>query len=49
MQTPFDWLNVYPQGMKKSINYVKERYNNTPMFITENGKQKTNWSLNPFH
>ncbi|PNX88738.1 beta-glucosidase 47-like protein, partial [Trifolium pratense] len=37
MQTPFEWLNVYPQGMKKTINYVKERYNNTPMFITENG------------
>ncbi|XP_045811191.1 beta-glucosidase 46-like isoform X2 [Trifolium pratense] len=35
--TPFEWLNVYPQGMKKTINYVKERYNNTPMFITENG------------
>lgn len=35
--TPFDFLNVYPQGMKKTLTYVKDRYNNTPMFITENG------------
>ncbi|KAL2339166.1 hypothetical protein Fmac_013612 [Flemingia macrophylla] len=35
--TPFAWLNVYPQGMKKVIIYLKDRYNNTPMFITENG------------
>ncbi|KAK7292396.1 hypothetical protein RIF29_08175 [Crotalaria pallida] len=35
--TPFEWLTVYPQGMKKIVTYVKDRYNNTPMFITENG------------
>ncbi|KAE9602115.1 putative beta-glucosidase [Lupinus albus] len=35
--TPFEWLNVYPQGMKKIVTYVKNRYNNTPMYITENG------------
>ncbi|CAJ1941290.1 unnamed protein product [Sphenostylis stenocarpa] len=35
--TPFDWLNVYPQGMKKTLIYLKDTYNNTPMFITENG------------
>lgn len=33
-----DWLYVSPQGMEKMVTYVKERYNNTPMFITENGK-----------
>ncbi|XP_062088849.1 beta-glucosidase 45-like isoform X2 [Humulus lupulus] len=32
-----DWINVYPQGMEKIVTYVMERYNNTPMFITENG------------
>ncbi|GMN49848.1 hypothetical protein TIFTF001_019010 [Ficus carica] len=32
-----DWMNVYPQGMEKVITYVQERYNNTPIFITENG------------
>ncbi|XP_011628484.1 beta-glucosidase 18 [Amborella trichopoda] len=28
---------VYPQGMEKIVMYMKERYNNLPMFITENG------------
>ncbi|XP_057723018.1 beta-glucosidase 46-like [Arachis stenosperma] len=35
--TPFEWLVVYPQGMKNTLIYLKDRYNNTPMFITENG------------
>ncbi|CAI8611450.1 unnamed protein product [Vicia faba] len=35
--TPFSWFNVYPQGLEKTVTYVKDRYNNTPMFITENG------------
>ncbi|KAF2285983.1 hypothetical protein GH714_009353 [Hevea brasiliensis] len=28
---------VVPRGMEKIINYVKERYNNMPMIVTENG------------
>lgn len=28
---------VVPRGMERMIMYYKERYNNTPMFITENG------------
>ncbi|MED6211012.1 hypothetical protein PIB30_069572 [Stylosanthes scabra] len=35
--TPFEWLVVYPQGMKKTVTYLKDRYNNTPIYITENG------------
>ncbi|KAI3456429.1 hypothetical protein Pfo_013092 [Paulownia fortunei] len=35
--TDVDWLYVYPQGMEKIVTYIKDRYNNTPMFITENG------------
>lgn len=38
MQIPIDSKYVYPQGMEKMVTYVKNRYNNTPMFITENGK-----------
>lgn len=38
LQTSVDWLHAYPEGMEKMVTYVKERYNNTPMFITENGK-----------
>ncbi|KAI5656822.1 hypothetical protein M9H77_25615 [Catharanthus roseus] len=35
--TAVDWLNIYPQGMEKIVTYIKERYNSTPVFITENG------------
>ncbi|XP_058094673.1 beta-glucosidase 18-like [Magnolia sinica] len=28
---------VVPWGMEKTVMYFKERYNNTPMYITENG------------
>ncbi|XWS15598.1 hypothetical protein CRYUN_Cryun34aG0014600 [Craigia yunnanensis] len=35
--TAVDWLYVYPQGMDNIVTYLKERYNNIPMFITENG------------
>ncbi|XP_009774064.1 beta-glucosidase 18-like [Nicotiana sylvestris] len=32
-----DWQFVYPQGIEKVVMYIKDRFNNTPMFITENG------------
>ncbi|XP_030968028.1 beta-glucosidase 46-like isoform X1 [Quercus lobata] len=35
--TDLEWLNVYPLGMEKMVTYVMDRYNNIPMFITENG------------
>ncbi|KAG4948757.1 hypothetical protein AAZX31_15G101800 [Glycine max] len=35
--TALDWLYVHPQGMEKILTYLKHRYNNIPMFITENG------------
>ncbi|CAB4307971.1 unnamed protein product [Prunus armeniaca] len=28
---------VVPRGMEKIIDYVKQRYNNMPLFVTENG------------
>ena len=40
MQTAVDWLFVHPQGMEKMVTYIKERYNNIPIFITENGECK---------
>ncbi|KAL2931525.1 Beta-glucosidase 47 [Bienertia sinuspersici] len=36
-QTAMDWLYIHPQGMEKIVTYLKKRYSNTPMFITENG------------
>ncbi|KAI9124234.1 hypothetical protein K1719_005534 [Acacia pycnantha] len=38
--TSIGW-SIYPQGMEKVITYVKDRYNNIPMFITENGYGET--------
>ncbi|XP_031127069.1 beta-glucosidase 46-like [Ipomoea triloba] len=35
--TGMDILYVYPEGMKKTVTYLKERYNNTPLYIAENG------------
>lgn len=43
--TAMSWLYIHPQGMENIVTYVKERYNNTPMFITENGyAQESNQS-----
>ncbi|KAI3753778.1 hypothetical protein L2E82_25840 [Cichorium intybus] len=33
---------VVPRGMEEIVNYVKTRYNNRPMFITENGYSSPN-------
>ncbi|XP_022954961.1 beta-glucosidase 45-like isoform X2 [Cucurbita moschata] len=35
--TEISWIYVYPQGMNKIVTYIKERYNNIPIFVTENG------------
>ncbi|KAK3034894.1 hypothetical protein RJ639_033257 [Escallonia herrerae] len=32
-----DWLYIYPQGIYKVLVYVKERYNDPLIYITENG------------
>lgn len=40
MQTDVEWLYVYPQGMNKIVTYIKERFHNIPMYITENGEMK---------
>ena len=44
-QTEVDWLFLYPQGMKKIVMYMKDRFNNTPMVITENGKKKKKFTF----
>uniref|UniRef100_A0A0E0CX45 4-hydroxy-7-methoxy-3-oxo-3,4-dihydro-2H-1,4-benzoxazin-2-yl glucosidebeta-D-glucosidase n=1 Tax=Oryza meridionalis TaxID=40149 RepID=A0A0E0CX45_9ORYZ len=39
------WLYIVPRGMRSLMNYVKERYNRPPVYITENGMDDSN---NPF-
>ncbi|KAH9329987.1 hypothetical protein KI387_002095, partial [Taxus chinensis] len=31
------WLHVYPRGIRALLNYIKTKYNNPPLYITENG------------
>ena len=31
-----DWLKVYPEGLKKLLKYVSDKYDG-PIYITENG------------
>ncbi|XP_010533828.1 PREDICTED: beta-glucosidase 45 isoform X3 [Tarenaya hassleriana] len=35
--TDVDWQHVYPRGFRKVLDYIKNRYHNTPIFVTENG------------
>ncbi|CAM8987873.1 unnamed protein product [Rhodiola kirilowii] len=35
------WLHIVPWGIRKVTNYVKEKYNNPQMIITENGECQT--------
>ncbi|RYR11905.1 hypothetical protein Ahy_B04g069414 isoform C [Arachis hypogaea] len=32
-----DMQYINPKGMEKIVTYIKDRYNNIPMFLTENG------------
>ncbi|KMZ63156.1 Beta-glucosidase, family GH1 [Zostera marina] len=32
-----DWLYVVPWGLRKLLNYIYKRYENTPLYVTENG------------
>ncbi|KAF8717949.1 hypothetical protein HU200_025409 [Digitaria exilis] len=36
------WLYIVPSGMRSLMNYVKERYNSPPIYITENGMDDGN-------
>ncbi|CAF1838722.1 unnamed protein product [Brassica oleracea var. botrytis] len=35
--TDVSWLNIDPEGFRKMLIYLTERYPNIPIFITENG------------
>ncbi|GMH04445.1 hypothetical protein Nepgr_006284 [Nepenthes gracilis] len=40
--TCLSWLYVYPEGIQDLLSYVKEKYNNPPIIITENGMADAN-------
>ncbi|XP_058070349.1 beta-glucosidase 6 [Magnolia sinica] len=39
------WLYIVPRGIRSLMNYIKNKYGNPPVFITENGMDDSN---NPF-
>ena len=41
IQTAISWLYVVPWGIEKVLHWVKMRYDNPPVIITENGKFKS--------
>ncbi|KAF5736406.1 beta-glucosidase [Tripterygium wilfordii] len=35
--TPLNWLFIYPKGIRALMLYIKNKYNNPPVYVTENG------------
>ncbi|XP_024020697.1 beta-glucosidase 17-like [Morus notabilis] len=35
--TPTSWLLIYPKGFEDLVLYLKDKYNNPPLYILENG------------
>lgn len=35
--TQISWIFIYPEGIRDLVLYVKAKYNNPPIYITENG------------
>nr|XP_022342919.1 uncharacterized protein LOC111136393 isoform X1 [Crassostrea virginica] len=44
-----DWLKVTPFGLRKILNWIKNHYNNFPVYVTENGISDNNGSLTDLH
>lgn len=42
LQTASDWLWVAPTGMRKLLGWVRERYHNPIVYVTENGRDEAN-------
>ncbi|XVE64323.1 hypothetical protein DITRI_Ditri07aG0092300 [Diplodiscus trichospermus] len=40
--TAVSWLFIYPKGLRELMLYIKEKYNNPPIYITENGVAEAN-------
>lgn len=43
------WLKVTPFAIRKQLKWIKDRYNNVPVYVTENGVSDRNGSLVDIH
>ncbi|MED6189377.1 hypothetical protein PIB30_095481, partial [Stylosanthes scabra] len=44
-QAGSDWLYIYPRGIQDLLLYTKDKYNNPIVYITENGVDEVNESI----
>ncbi|KAJ7949236.1 Beta-glucosidase [Quillaja saponaria] len=44
-----EWLYVVPWGIQKVLNYVAQTYQNTPIYVTENGMDDEENETSPLH
>ena len=42
------WLYIVPRGMRSLMNYIKQKYGNPPIIITENGQCWEELGVIPF-
>ena len=43
------WLHVTPWSMRRMLNWIRIKYNNPPVFITENGVSDKNGTVDDDH
>ncbi|KAG6645283.1 hypothetical protein CIPAW_08G111600 [Carya illinoinensis] len=44
-----EWLYVVPWGIRKVLNYIAQKYNNVPIYITENGMDDNDNGTSPLN
>ncbi|XP_061998170.1 vicianin hydrolase-like [Rosa rugosa] len=47
--TALSWLYIYPKGIRELMLYIKEKYNDPEIYITENGVGEANNSSQPLN
>ena len=43
------WLKVTPWGIRQGLDWIKTRYNNVPVYVTENGVSDNNGTISDQH
>ncbi|KAF3452274.1 hypothetical protein FNV43_RR02707 [Rhamnella rubrinervis] len=44
-----EWLYIVPWGMRRVLNYISQKYNNPPIYVTENGMDDEENDTSPLH